>query len=103
MAGDRGGDPGAGGANADPQAGEPDVEPARGQAEPPPAAGPLTCTCGALLAEEVGKDAVLVGGRWHPFRRRTDYLVCGGCGAARRVGDLREDGPGGGPGGGPDD
>lgn len=89
-AGEPGRDPVAGGPDADPEAGGSGGEPARGEAEPPSAAGPLTCSCGALLAEDIDEGAVRVGGRWHPFRRSTDYLVCGGCGAARRVRDLRE-------------
>jgi hypothetical protein len=44
-------------------------------------AGEILCRCGALLVEEVTERGVrpVGGGSFIPFRRTTDYVMCGEC------------------------
>jgi hypothetical protein len=52
--------------------------------------GPVRCSCGALLLEELTDDAVTpIGGQAIAFRRTTDYIVCADCHRVYNVKDLR--------------
>ncbi|HEX9775538.1 MAG TPA: hypothetical protein VGB83_08150 [Actinomycetota bacterium] len=51
---------------------------------------PITCTCGAILVEEITKTGVRPVGAAEPivFRRTTDYVVCPSCLTSYGVRDL---------------
>ena len=51
--------------------------------------GPVHCSCGSLLVEELGELDIVVDDHHHPFRRRTDYLLCADCGNHYPVRVLR--------------
>lgn len=51
--------------------------------------GPACCACGAVLADAIDGETVVVGGRRRPFRRGTDFLACEACGAIHRAEDVR--------------
>lgn len=40
---------------------------------------PVLCRCGEQLADGTDGERILLDGRWRPFRRRTDHLVCDVC------------------------
>jgi hypothetical protein len=42
--------------------------------------GPIRCHCGALLADRIDGDTVVIDGVEYQFRRKSDRLICPACG-----------------------
>lgn len=51
--------------------------------------GPVVCACGRELVDVLGDTYIVLDDHRFPYRRRTDYLLCDGCGAGFPVRLLR--------------
>lgn len=61
-------------------------------------AGPVLCSCGEVLVEDLNERTVTpVGGEPIPFRRKTDYIICPQCLKTFTVGELLGEGTAGVP------
>jgi hypothetical protein len=50
---------------------------------------PVFCGCGDQLVEVLGETYIVLDDHRLPYRRRTDYLLCDGCGNSYPVQVLR--------------